>query len=209
MRLHTYFSAVAAGSLLALAAPALSQTAHDHAGADYATDAEGRVYGDAMPGMPSMPSEGTGYNHAMGNPEMDAQRAAWEEDRADWLDECRARMDDGRYRRRGRDRDHGLGGALIGAATGGLAGNLIGGRGNRTEGTVLGALAGAAVGTVIDRSRAMMGIPAPSNADRQAFAPELSNAGAAATAGAATIASSILTITPAARPWAIRAIRCR
>lgn len=51
-----------------------------------------------------------------------------------------------------RERDRGVGGALIGGAAGAVAGNLIAGRGNRTAGTLLGAGVGAVAGAVIDRA---------------------------------------------------------
>ncbi|WP_298812161.1 RcnB family protein [uncultured Sphingomonas sp.] len=51
-----------------------------------------------------------------------------------------------------RDRDSGLGGAVIGGVAGGVAGNVIAGRGNRLLGTVVGAGAGALVGREIDRN---------------------------------------------------------
>ena len=155
LRLRLLVQTLAAGALAAgLAAPAFAQS---DAGADYATDAEGRVYGDAMPGMPSMPDFPTEARQ-MPHPQMirgddrrDVWREQWEADRADWLAECRDRMSYSENRR-GRDRDHGLGGALIGAAAGGLIGNRVAGRHDRTAGTVIGAVAGAAVGTAIDRS---------------------------------------------------------
>jgi uncharacterized protein YcfJ len=151
MRLRLFVPTLAAGVLaIGLASPALAQA---NTGADYATDAEGRVYGDAMPGMPTMPDY-PDQARQMQHPHMiraDDRREQWEADRADWLTECRDRMS---YQdnRRGRDRDHGLGGALIGGVAGGLIGNRVAGRGDRTAGTVIGTVAGAAVGTVIDRS---------------------------------------------------------
>lgn len=51
-----------------------------------------------------------------------------------------------------RDRDNGLGGAVIGGVAGGVAGNVIAGRGNRLLGTAIGAGAGALVGREIDRN---------------------------------------------------------
>lgn len=51
-----------------------------------------------------------------------------------------------------RDRDGGLGGAVIGGVAGGVAGNVIAGRGNRLLGTAIGAGAGALVGREIDRN---------------------------------------------------------
>jgi Ni/Co efflux regulator RcnB len=60
-------------------------------------------------------------------------------------DEREARRDG-----RGRDRDRGLGGALIGGAVGAVAGNIIGGRGNRLAGSLIGGGVGAIAGAAID-----------------------------------------------------------
>lgn len=156
MRLRLLVPTLAAGALaFGLAAPVSAQSGPSDAGADYATDAEGRVFGDAMPQMPvEAPQVHAMGHHAMPpQPAEDAaaQREQWEQDRLAWLDECRERMD---YRRdrRGRDRDSGLGGALIGGVAGGLIGNRVAGRHDRTVGTVLGGVAGAAIGAAIDRS---------------------------------------------------------
>lgn len=53
---------------------------------------------------------------------------------------------------RPRDRDQGLGGALIGGAVGAVAGNVIGGRGNRLAGSLIGGGVGALAGAAIDRA---------------------------------------------------------
>lgn len=58
------------------------------------------------------------------------------------------RGDDPRVRER--DRDGGLGGALIGGAVGAVAGNVIGGRGNRLAGSLIGGGVGALAGAAID-----------------------------------------------------------
>jgi Ni/Co efflux regulator RcnB len=58
-----------------------------------------------------------------------------------------------------RDRDNGLGGAVIGGVAGGVAGNVIAGRGNRLLGTVVGAGAGALVGREIDRNDSAGRVP--------------------------------------------------
>ncbi|WP_380787518.1 RcnB family protein [Sphingomonas sp. R86521] len=71
--------------------------------------------------------------------------------------------DDRGYRQRGddRQRDSGVGGAVIGGVVGGVAGNVIAGRGNRLGGTLIGAGVGAAAGYAIDRSqdRGRRGVP--------------------------------------------------
>ena len=53
---------------------------------------------------------------------------------------------------RGRDRDSGLGGAVIGGVVGAVAGNVIGGRGNRLAGSLIGGGVGALAGAAIDLS---------------------------------------------------------
>jgi hypothetical protein len=112
--------------------------AHDHGAPppEAVEDAEGRSFGQAMPPQPAEAQE------------------RWEADRAAWLDECRARMDerddwsDG-YRRK---RSSGLAGAAIGGVAGGLIGRGIAGSGDKALGTVAGAVAGAAAGAVIERA---------------------------------------------------------
>ncbi len=52
---------------------------------------------------------------------------------------------------RPRDRDGGLGGAVIGGAMGALGGSVIAGRGDRAEGAIIGGVLGAVAGTAIDR----------------------------------------------------------
>lgn len=161
MRLRQFMPMFAASTLaMGLASPVLAQDGHNHgqAGADYATDAEGRVFGENMPDMPAPPAQAAHPAGMPHHPDMrpdfrEEQRARWEHERAAWLEECRYRMSsyERRGRRWGRDRDHGLGGALIGAAAGGLIGNRVA-DGDRTAGTVIGAVAGAAVGAAIDRS---------------------------------------------------------
>lgn len=162
MRFRHFVPMLGASALaLGLASPALAHDGHDHPAPDYTTDAEGRVYGEAMPEMPQPPAPMPHAGHPEGAPhhaEMrpdfrDEQRARWDQERAEWLEECRYRMSsyERRGRRGGRDRDHGLGGALIGAAAGGLIGNRVA-DGDRTAGTVIGTVAGAAVGAAIDRS---------------------------------------------------------
>ena len=141
-------AALALGS----AAPALAHPDHDGPPPG-APDAEGRFYGDAMPGMPPMFDDDPGIDgypmpmHGpMGSPR--AQREHWEHMRGEWLDRCRAQQDGWRSGRR----DDGLGGALIGGVAGGVLGNRIAGRGDRVLGTVIGAAAGAAVGAAIDQA---------------------------------------------------------
>ena len=61
--------------------------------------------------------------------------------------------DDRRYddrRAQGRDRDGGLGGAIVGGAVGAIAGSAIGGRGDRTAGALIGGGLGAIAGAAID-----------------------------------------------------------
>jgi Nickel/cobalt transporter regulator/Glycine zipper 2TM domain len=57
---------------------------------------------------------------------------------------------EGRDANRGRDRDGGLGGALVGGAVGAVAGNVIAGRGNRLAGSLIGGGVGALAGAAID-----------------------------------------------------------
>lgn len=93
--------------------------------------------------------EGMPHHHPM--PGADMQRAQWEQQRADWLAECRARYEEPRGK-------HGkTTGAIIGGLAGGVIGNQVAGRGDRVVGTVagaaIGAVAGAAIGSASDRSR--------------------------------------------------------
>jgi Ni/Co efflux regulator RcnB len=53
---------------------------------------------------------------------------------------------------RGRDRDGGLGGALVGGAVGAVAGNIIGGKGDRLAGSLIGGGVGALAGLAIDNA---------------------------------------------------------
>jgi len=72
--------------------------------------------------------------------------------------------DDRGYGDRGyRERDDGVGGAVIGGVVGGVAGNVIAGRGNRLGGTLIGAGVGAAAGYAIDKNedRGRRGPPPP------------------------------------------------
>ncbi len=102
-----------AGAALALSTPAL---AHEPPAAGAAP-----VHADTHQGHP-------GYD-----------TAAYERDRADWLNECRRRHGSGRT----------VGGAVAGGLVGGLIGNRVAGRGDRTEGTIIGAAVGAAAGGAI------------------------------------------------------------
>ena len=142
-----------AASLVTLASPAL-------AAGQAATDAEGRVFGNApydprpewkptppqQPALPPIPSVDRPGLPAMSQPEQ--QRIAWEEARADWLAECRARFD-----HKGRTT-----GTIVGGLVGGVAGSAIAGRGNRVVGAIaggtLGAVAGTAIGNASDKRRA-------------------------------------------------------
>ncbi|WP_309752870.1 glycine zipper 2TM domain-containing protein [Novosphingobium sp.] len=75
--------------------------------------------------------------------------AMFEQQRADWLTECR---------RRQQNSGKTVGGAVIGGLVGGVVGNRVAGSGNRTVGTVVGAATGAvvggAVGSAADRREA-------------------------------------------------------
>ncbi|WP_296675247.1 glycine zipper 2TM domain-containing protein [Novosphingobium sp.] len=82
--------------------------------------------------MVAPPPVGAGYA-----PQYD--QAAWEDQRAAWLDECRANHRGGR---KGKT----IGGALVGGVVGGLVGNAVAGRGDKTLGTIAGAAVGAAAG---------------------------------------------------------------
>jgi uncharacterized protein YcfJ len=94
---------------------------------------------------PPPPPMAPAYAQPQGQAQPGYDRAAWDQARADWLDECRAN--------RRRDR-HGntIGGALIGGAVGAVLGNAVAGRGDKTLGTVAGAVAGAVAGGAIGSS---------------------------------------------------------
>lgn len=161
-------AAAVAGSL-AFAAPVLAQTA---------VDAEGRVFGNAMPAPPmpamppmvsqpvvqplptSMPVPPAMPPHAMpaapmahpGSyhaPAPGYDPAAWERAKGDWLAECRRRVGGSNSK---------TAGAVIGGLVGGVVGNRIAGKGDRTVGTIagaaVGAVAGGAIGASADRNRA-------------------------------------------------------
>lgn len=124
-------------------------------------DAEGRVFGDTVedplpewksPAMhqgaprmlPPMPMAASMAPGGYPGPDL----AAWEEQRADWLAECRQRFG-------GKGQ---TAGGVVGGLIGGVAGSAIAGRGNRTVGAVVGGLAGAVAGSAVgassDRRRA-------------------------------------------------------
>lgn len=105
-------SIVVTGAMLAFAAPALAHGAQDHA-------------------PMRAPAAHQGYD-----------AAAYEQDRADWLAECR----------RNRGSGNTVGGAVVGAVAGGLLGSAVAGRDSRTEGAVIGAVAGAAAGGALGSS---------------------------------------------------------
>lgn len=162
-------AAALAGSI-AFAVPALAQPA---------VDAEGRVFGNAvpappMPAMPPMVSQPVvqplpagAPQHAMPPHAMPAapmthpgayhapaqapgyDPVAWDRAKGDWLAECRRRMGGSKSK---------TAGAVIGGLFGGLIGNRVAGRGNRTVGTIagaaVGAVAGGAIGASADRNRA-------------------------------------------------------
>ncbi len=52
---------------------------------------------------------------------------------------------------RAKDRDGGLGGALVGGAVGAVAGNVIAGKGDRLAGSLIGGAVGAVAGAVVDK----------------------------------------------------------
>lgn len=125
-----------------------------------AMDAEGRVFGDTIDdplpawkqgpvaeGQPPLPPIPSAYDPRPMD-QRDMQRVAWEDERANWLTECRRR-----YGGNGR-----TGGTVVGGLIGGIAGSAIAGRGHRTIGAVVGgvtgAVAGAALGDASDRRRA-------------------------------------------------------
>lgn len=141
--LHLAFAA----GLTGLAAPLLAQ--------DTVIDAEGRVFGDTIedplpewksqavpqgvPGaLPPMPMAATMVPGGYPGPD----RMAWDEQRANWLAECRQR-----YGGKGR-----TAGGVVGGLIGGVAGSAIAGRGNRTIGAVVGGLAGAVAGSAVGAS---------------------------------------------------------
>ncbi len=158
-------SLLAAVALAAMAAPAFAQDGYDpgpppplptweeeweeHAEGDYAEDEDawedhGDLYGDRVdhPGMPAHRS-----GPAMGYPP---------EQRAAWLEQCRATYYDESGRRHGQ-----VIGGLLGAVAGGVAGSEIAEGDDNLGGTLIGAgaggLAGAAIGGAIgadaDRDR--------------------------------------------------------
>ena len=159
---------------LAPATPALAQSMPSAA-----IDAEGRVFGNAvpapampapsMPVMPPMVSQPVVQPLPAGAPPHPVPTApmahpgayhapaqapaydpvAWDRAKADWLTECRRRMGGSKSK---------TAGAVVGGLFGGLLGNRIAGRGNRTVGTIagaaVGAVAGGAIGASADRNRA-------------------------------------------------------
>ena len=144
---------VLAAGLASLAAPVM-------AARQPVADAEGRIFGntinDPIPewktpaigrAQPQLPPLPTG-RQASPMDQAESDRLAWEEDRADWLNECRQR-----YGGSGK-----VAGGVVGGLVGGIAGSAIAGRGNRTLGAVIGGVTGAVAGTAIgassDRRRA-------------------------------------------------------
>lgn len=144
---------ILAVSIASLTAPVL-------AAQQPAVDAEGRIFGDTINdplpewksaptahAQPQLPPVPTGYS-AIPMDQSAIDRAAWEEDRADWLAECRQRYGGGRK----------VAGGVVGGLFDGIAGSAIAGRGHRTIGAVVGgvtgAIAGAAIGDSTDRRRA-------------------------------------------------------
>jgi hypothetical protein len=100
---------------------------------------------------PSAPPPPPGHDHdtrpewhggAAGVPQpLPAHDAAiFEQQRADWLSECR---------RRQQNSGKTVGGVVIGGLVGGVIGNRVAGEGNRAVGTVVGAATGAAVGGAV------------------------------------------------------------
>lgn len=103
----------------------------------------------ATPAMAHPPASPPGEAHDM-RPEWHGGAAAvpqpvqdsaiFEQQRADWLGECR---------RRQHSSGKTVGGIVLGGLVGGVIGNRVAGEGNRTVGTVVGAAAGAAVGGAV------------------------------------------------------------
>jgi hypothetical protein len=89
--------------------------------------------------------ERRGRGHVQRRHEQRSRFAYSADQRAEWLDHCRANQ---YYSSDGRERGAVIGGAL-GALGGGFAGNRIAGRGDRLAGTLLGAGAGAVAGAAI------------------------------------------------------------
>lgn len=175
MSLRRFVSPFALVGALALAGTAQAQIAPTTG----VMDAEGRVFGNAVP-MPPLPAPqiaaplpAPAIPHVappmaaplpqqrpmapvMAPPAQVAPVAApgwdnpaWQAARADWLDECRRRYPAGK-------KSTTLG-AVLGGVVGGVIGNRVAGRGNRTVGTVAGAVvggvAGGAIGNSADRNR--------------------------------------------------------
>ncbi len=118
-------------------------------GADYVPHHGPAEAGD-YPSPSPMPAYGYGGygpmpGKMMGLPQQPAAPhfAYSDEERANWLKECRRRYG---------DEDNGLGGAVIGGVIGGVAGNRIAGKGNRAIGTIAGAAVGAVAGAAIDKA---------------------------------------------------------
>jgi Ni/Co efflux regulator RcnB len=101
------------------------------------TDRSGRVY-DSVRGV-----EWDRYDRYDGDSEDYSDSYGYRDDGASG--------DDRAPEPRDRDRDEGLGGALVGGAVGAVAGNVIGGRGNRLAGSLIGGGVGALAGAAIDR----------------------------------------------------------
>jgi len=123
----------------------------EEAGADYAYEEDYRegVYREEHRGR----RDGRGAPMAHRGPPRYGPGPAFSyppEQRAQWLEQCRASLYDQRGERRGQS----IGGVL-GAVAGGVAGNRIAGRGSRLGGTLIGAgvggLAGAAIGGAVGR----------------------------------------------------------
>lgn len=170
MSLRLSFSPLLVLGAMGLASAATAQPMPD-AGV---MDAEGRVFGNAVPmpamavpqmaqAMPAAPMP-QAMPQAMPMPAAPMPRmmapaapqggpgwdnGGWERARADWLYECRRRYPAGR---KGTTL-----GAVIGGVLGGVVGNRVAGRGDRTLGTVAGAVvggvAGGAIGNGADRNR--------------------------------------------------------
>ena len=80
------------------------------------------------------------HGGAGGVPQPGHDAAIFEQQRADWLGECRRRqLTNGKT----------VGGAVLGGLVGGVVGNRVAGEGNRAVGTVVGAAAGAAIGGAV------------------------------------------------------------
>lgn len=155
--------------LCLIGAASLASAAQAQVAGGAVMDAEGRVFGNAVPvaampgpvvalpaapamprvAMPAMPAAPVTMPPMATPAAPQWDNAGFEHAKADWLYECRRRYPAGK---KGTTL-----GAVLGGVVGGVLGNRIAGRGDRTVGTVagavLGGVAGGAIGNSADRSR--------------------------------------------------------